>query len=265
MRIGGQIGIWKKGDVKSAIVGMASAGLEGIETFTTHLEPFYAKPADFSRMLRDAGISLSGAYFNSTGFVDPAAEKSVLDAAAKACRFLAAVGGGFLVVNGGISKGDPPRTFSDAEFRQFAKVLNGIGGAAIASGVGAVVHPHLKCMVETPADVDRLLASGVDKGKVGLCVHAAHQFLVGADPYGIYEKHADWVRYAHIGNAGQPGGCLIGEGALDQKRLMKPLLAAGFDGWIIIECGKQGVAPADYAADAIAYLKSTWPSVNWGA
>lgn len=265
MRIGGQIGPWKTDDVEAAIQGMGKAGLEGIETFTTHLEPHYDDPAGFSRPLKDAAIELSGAYFNSTGFVDPAAENAVVDEAAKACRFLAAVGGGFLVVNGGVSKGDPPRSFSEADFCQLAKVLDRIGETATASGVEAVMHPHLKCMIETLADVDRVLACGLDKSKIGLCVHAAHQFMVGADPYEIYEKHGDWVRYAHIGNAGKPGGCLVGEGALDQERLMKPLLEAGFDGWIIIECGKKGVAPADYAADAIAYMKSTWPDVSWGS
>jgi len=185
MRIGSQIGTWQCDDVEVAIAGMGAAGLGGIEVFTTHLEPYYDDPGRFRALLDAAGIELAGAYFNSTGFVDPEAEGAVLDDATQACRFIGAVGGGFLVVNGGISKGDPPQTFPDADFAQFATVLNRIGAVALKSGIGAVMHPHWKCTVETPEEVDRLVASGVDRDVMGLCVHASHQLLAGVDPYAI--------------------------------------------------------------------------------
>lgn len=263
MRIGCQINTWKSDDVAAVIAEMAKVGIDGIETFTTHLEPYYDEPEKFKSMLDAADLRLSGVYFFSGGFIDPAAEDSVVAEAAAACRFLGAVGGDFLIANGGIGKGDPPRGFDDADFAQFAKVLNGIGAEAADAGVGAVVHPHQKCMVETPADVDRLVAAGVDRRRVGLCVHAAHQLSVGADPYEIYEKHAACVRYAHIGNSSSGKGSFIGEGDLDQLRLMRALLETGFDGWIIIECGKEGVSPADYARRSTDYLKATWPQINW--
>lgn len=263
MRIGCQIGMWRSDDTESVIAAMGNVGVDGIETFTTHLKPYYDQPRKFKTLLKAGRLRLSGAYFNSDGFVDPAAEQAVIAEAAGACRFLQAVGGDFLVVNGGIGKGQPARNFSDADFRQLAKVLNGIGAGAAACGVQAVVHPHVNCMVETPADVDRLAASGLDKSKVGLCVHASHQLLAGADAYEIYEKHASWVRYAHIGNSRDRKGCFLGEGVLDQQRLMRPLLEAGFDGWIIIECGKEGVLPEEYARNAVAYMKATWPQTGW--
>jgi len=262
MRIGCQINTWKNDDVAAAIDEMGQVGLDGIETFTSHLKPYYDEPEKFKSMLDAAGLRLSGAYFFSEGFIDPAAEDSVVAEAAAACSFLGAVGGDFLIANGGIGKGDPPRGFDDADFAQFAKLLNRIGAAAAAAGVGAVVHPHQKCMVETPADVDRLVDAGVDRHRVGLCVHADHQLSVGADPYEIYEKHAVWVRYAHIGNSLRGKGSFIGEGDLDQLRLMRPLLETGFDGWIIIECGKEGVSPADYARNAMAYIDSAWPEMK---
>ena len=266
MRIGCQVGMWKGCDVEAAIRGIGTVGAQGVETFCTQLEPYHDDPARFQALLDEAGLRLSGAYFNSKEFVDPNAEDAVVAQAATDCDFLAAVGGGFLVVNGGVWKGDEPRVFSDDEFRQLAAVLNRIGAAAAERGVGAVMHPHQKCMIETPDDVDRLLAAGVDRGAIGLCVHASHQLNIGADPYAIYEAHGDWVRYVHIGDSdGEKKGALLGQGVLDQERLMRPLLDAGFDGWVILECGKEGVAPEEYARSGIAWLKSTWPTIAWEA
>jgi len=264
MRIGCQIGIWKEGDLAEKIRGIGATGVQGVETFTTQLKPYHDDPGRFTSLLEEARLLLSGAYFNSKDFVDPAAEEAVVAEAAADCAFLAAVGGHFLVVNGGPWVGDEKRAFSDEEFAQLARVLNRIAEAAAEHGVGAVMHPHLKCMVETPADVDRLLAAGLSQERMGLCVHASHQLHIGADPYAIYEKHGAWVRYAHVGDADASNkGALLGEGVLDQKRLMQPLLDAGFDGWIIIECGKEGVSPHEYTRHATTYLTTTWPAVAW--
>jgi len=264
MRIGCQVGMWKGGSLEATIAAIGKAGAAGVETFTAQLKPYHEEPERFAALLEAAELELSGAYFNSKEFVNPAAEDDVVGEAVADCDFLAAVGGEFLVVNGGVWKGDEPRDFSDEEFGQLATVLNRIGAEAADRGVSVVVHPHLKCMVETPADVDRLVDAGIDSSQVGLCVHASHQLLIGADPYAIYENHACWVDYAHIGDADSAGkGTLLGQGALDQQRLMRPLLEADFDGWIIIECGKEGVAPEDYARNAMAYLKNTWPDLDW--
>ena len=264
MRIGCQIGIWKEGDFEAKIAGIGATGVPGVETFAAQLRPYHEDPGRLGAILDDAGLSLSGAYFGSDKLIDPGAEEEVVAEAVADCEFLSEVGGGFLLLNGGVGKGKPARTFSDEDFAQLAKVFNRIGAAAAERGVEAVTHPHAGCQVETPADLDRLAAAGLDWGRVGLCVHASHQLNIGADPYTIYEKHAERVRYAHIGNStGDKKGALLGEGVLDQKRLMRPLLDAGFDGWIIIECGSPGVSPADYTADAVAYLEGTWPEVKW--
>ena len=122
-------------------------------------------------------------------------------------------------------------------------------------------------MIETSDHVDLLIKAGLDRRRIGLCVHASHQLRAGADPYVMYAKHASWVRYVHIGDTaitdGKPVGCLLEEGELDQMRLMTPLLQAGFDGWIVIECRKQGATPAEYAQDAKDYLSKSFPEIAW--
>ncbi|HUS92221.1 MAG TPA: sugar phosphate isomerase/epimerase [Phycisphaerae bacterium] len=265
MRIGCQIGMWKGDEpFEEKVAAVGRTGAAGVEVFTHHFEPYANRPAGFKALVDAAGPALTGAYFNSADFLNTDAEGAVVARAAQDCRFLHAAGGAFLLVNGGLWHGDDQREYTDGQFAQLAKVANRIGDAAAAAGIQAVIHPHWKCQVETPADLDRLVAAGLDWRKVGLCVHAAHQYLAGADPYEIYEKHAAHVRYVHVGDSdGDRKACPLGRGALDQRRLMQPLLEAGFDGWVIIECTCQGVPPADYAAEAMEYLRTTWPTVSW--
>ena len=48
---------------------------------------------------------------------------------------------------------------------------------------------------------------------------------------------------------------LLGEGLLDQKRLMKPIIDAGYDGWMVIESAKEGVPQDEYVAHATRYIR----------
>ncbi len=265
MRIGCQIGMWKGDEsFEEKIAAIGRTGASGVEVFVDHLEGFYDRADELKAVIEGADLALSGAYFNSKDFLDVEAEERVVGEAAAASWFLREVGGEFLLLNGGLWKGDTERAFLDEEFAHLANVFNRIGAEAGEIGVSVVMHPHLKCQIETPADVDRLVTAGLDWGRVGLCVHAAHQYLIDADPYEIYENHAARVRYVHVGDSdADKKAALLGEGALDQERLMRPLLEAGFDGWLIIECGKEGVRPEEYAASAIAYMKRTWPEITW--
>jgi inosose dehydratase len=265
MRIGCQIGTWGDQDlrVEEAIAQMGAAGYQGIETFVHHLEPYYDKPAAFQRLLDDAGIALSSVYFGDTRFTDPEGEDPIVSKAAQACDFLGKVGCGFLVLNGGIFK-EEGQTFSDAEFAQFAQVANRVGAESKARGVCTVLHPHLECMIESCEDLERLVEAGLDREVVSLCVHAAHQVYVKVDPYKIYEKYPDWVRFVHIGDSNEDGSDeILGMGVLDQERLHKPIFELGYDGWIIIEAAKEGVSGLEYADRARDHMKNLWPQVYW--
>lgn len=262
MRIACQIGVWTPNcSLEQALAEMPAAGVSGIEVFSTHLEPYCDRPAALKALLAKAGLRLTGAYFNHAGLVEPAHRPEALAQAGQALAFLAAVGGEFLIVNGGIGKGDRPVAAGD--FRELATFLNNLAVLARGGPVGIVVHPHWKCTVETPADLEALLAAGLDTQAVGLCLHATHQFLAGADPYAIYEKHAPLVRYCHIGTASREGGAFFEECLLDQKRLMKALSDAGYDGWLTIESRKKDFPPDQYVARAVQYIRKTWPALAW--
>jgi len=254
MKIGCQIGVWG-GSVEDAIRGMGYAGIAGIEVFTGHLVPYFGMERDAKDFLAQNNVEPAGAYFNNDKFISPADQDAVVSEAVSAAKFLGKIGTPFLILNGGVSKNQKPDGFSEDDFKQLAKTMNAIGKAVIGHGVRTVMHPHVGCMIETPNDVDRLLKY-LDTSLVGLCIHAAHQVIADADPYEIYEKYAKLVKYAHIGEiSADKKGAMFGEGMLDQKRLMKALLDAGFDGWIIVESSKDGVSPKDYLLHAKKYIE----------
>ena len=254
MKIGCQIGVWG-GSAMDAARDMGAAGIEGIEVFVQHIKPYYGMEAEARSFLADNSIELTGAYFGNENFISPDDEEEVVSEASAAARFLGGVNSPFIILNGGVSKNQKPDGFSDDDFKQLGKTMNSIGKAVQGYGISACVHPHVGCMVESPNDLERLLEH-LDTSLVGLCFHAAHQVIAGFDPYEMYEKHADLVTYLHIGAIGAEGsGALLGEGILDQKRLMKALLDAGYDGWITVESSKQGVSPRDYVLHAKEYIQ----------
>ena len=254
MKIGCQIGVWG-GSAVDAVESMGAAGIEGIEVFTNHIAPYYGMEHDAKNFLAMNNIQLTGAYFGNEKFISPEGEENVVSEASAAAKFLGKVGAPFIILNGGVSKNQKPDGFSDDDFKQLGKTMNSIGKAVQEYGVAACVHPHAGCMIESPEDLDRLLEH-LDTSLVGLCPHAAHQVIAGCDPYEMYENHAALVRYMHIGEIGEDNkGALLGEGILDQKRLMKAILDAGYDGWIIIESSKEGVSPKDYVLHAKKYIE----------
>lgn len=263
MRIGCQIGLWGgKQSFEAVIEAVGRLGIAGLEVFDGDVARYYGKAGELESRLTAAGVELTGAYFNMDDSIDADKESAVLARAAEVCDFLPTVGAEFIILNGGAMK--EGRTFANEDYRRLASVMNRIGKDARSKGLQAVLHPHLRFMVELPEEVDRLVAEGIDQDLVGLCPHPGHQFHIGADPYVICERHAGWVKYLHIGDAGEDKkGRVVGQGVLDQERLMKPLLEAGYDGWIIIEGGQQNVSPEDYATRSRDYMLQAWPQLRW--
>jgi aryl-alcohol dehydrogenase-like predicted oxidoreductase/sugar phosphate isomerase/epimerase len=264
MRIGCQIGIWRGAlDLSGAIAATSALGCRGLEVFDTDIVQHYGNEGPLREELQRAGIVLAGASFTSEDFANAAAGRALLNRARRACDFLQAVGAEFLVLDGG-GRREPGRQFTEAELAQCAAAMNRIGREAQGRGLQAVVRPRRHCLVETAADVQRLLAAGLNAEVVGLCADAGHEQHAGADPYAVYEQHASRVRYLHISDSGPDHrGALVGRGVLDQRRLMRPLLAAGYDGWVIIDGSHDEVSGDDYVRHAQRYLSTQWPEVAW--
>jgi inosose dehydratase len=121
-----------------------------------------------------------------------------------------------------------------------------------------VVHHHAGTFVETPQEIDRLLAE-TDPDLVGLLLDTGHAVYGGADPVAVLRRHGRRVRYVHLkdvradelahvrssdvamGEAWKRGVfCPLGEGVVDFPGLVEALRSNGYEGWLIVE---QDVVP----------------------
>lgn len=117
-------------------------------------------------------------------------------------------------------------------------------------GYTATFHHHTCTDVESPAEVDRLLAST----DIDLTLDTGHLIVGGGDPVEavtrwrgrINHLHLKDARSAVIAEALESGAgmievwsrrvfCRIGEGDLDVAGMVEALRASGYDGWAVVE------------------------------
>jgi inosose dehydratase len=142
------------------------------------------------------------------------------------------------------------------------------------------VHHHAGTFVETPAEIERLLAE-TDPDLVGLLLDTGHATYGGADAVEIATRHAGRIRYVHLKDvagteldhvressipmeeAWKRGVfCALGAGVVDFPRVVDALRAKGYAGWMIVEQdvvpdaqGRLVPDPADSARRSRAYLR----------
>ena len=144
------------------------------------------------------------------------------------------------------------------------------------AGLRTVFHPHCGGYVETPEEIDQLMAR-TDRSLVGLVLDTGHIMYGGGDPQQVFEQHAGRVWHVHFKDCdptvardarAQGLGYLaavraqlfgeLGTGAVDFAAVMAALNRSRYDGWIVVEqdvfpgCG----TPRESAMRNRAFLRS---------
>ena len=148
---------------------------------------------------------------------------------------------------------DRPR-LSDAEMRAFGAKLEAFAAYLAGQDVTLVYHHHMGTIVESPAEIDALMAATGPHTQ--LLFDAGHCAFGGGDPVAVLTRHLSRVRHVHAKNIrpdivakvrGEGLSFLQGvvagaftvpgdqEGGIDFGPLLKILAAGGYDGWIVIE------------------------------
>jgi inosose dehydratase len=123
---------------------------------------------------------------------------------------------------------------------------------AIASdrGLLAVLHPHVGTIVETKADVDRVLAGS----SIPLCLDTGHLLIGGTDPLELANAVPNRIAHTHLKDVDatlaskvQSGELTyteavkagmytpLGTGDVDIAGIVSVLRDNGFDGWFVLE------------------------------
>jgi len=246
---------------------LAAAGYVGTELGDWGFMP--TEPTHLSSELASRGLSMLGA-FVPVRLADAEAHAAGRDAAIRTARLLAATAASPVIVLADDCGRDPGRTaragriirsdsLSPASWATFATGCALIARAVHdATGLRTVFHPHGAGYVETPWEVDELMAR-TDPSLVGLCLDTGHLCLGGGDPIEIYRRHRARVWHVHFKDfdplvfertraeswdyfdAMRHGiFCELGRGRVDFIRMLRELQVAGYDDWIVVE---QDVVP----------------------
>ena len=144
------------------------------------------------------------------------------------------------------------------------------------TGLRTVFHPHCGGYVETPAEIDQLMAR-TDPSLLGLVLDTGHIMYGGGDPENVLSRHASRVWHVHYKDCDDLVAararrerlgylaavraqlfCQLGEGAVNFAALTSALRERHYDGWIVVE---QDVfpgygTPAESARRSRKYLRS---------
>lgn len=165
---------------------------------------------------------------------------------------------------------------TEADWEVLAPRLSAMGRRLRARGLRLAYHHHMGTVVETGAEIDRLMA--LTGEEVGLLLDTGHLTFAGGDPAAMARRHAGRVVHVHCKDvrpdvlresrrhdlpfldAVLAGTFTVpGDGCVDYPAVLRPLAAAGYTGWLVVEAEQDPAKahPLTYARmghDALACL-----------
>jgi len=141
---------------------------------------------------------------------------------------------------------------ADSEWTEYGNRLTALGDRMRDFGVGMAFHHHMGTIVETDAEIDRLMA--VTGPSVGLLYDTGHCVFSGGDPEALLRRHVKRVVHVHCKDARKDrldkaratdesfmqavldGVFTVpGDGYIDYPKLLSILHDAGYSGWLVCE------------------------------
>jgi inosose dehydratase len=160
-----------------------------------------------------------------------------------------------------------PRFADAAAWQAYAKKLDAFGAHLKQTyGITLAYHHHMGAYVESPDDIDRLMAL-TDPACTSLLFDTGHAYYGGAsDPVALLRKHAVRVAHVHckdvrpsvIAKARNDGWSFLrgvlagtftvpGDGVIDYDAVLGALHGAGYRGWLVVEAEQDPAVAPSYA------------------
>ena len=160
-----------------------------------------------------------------------------------------------------------PHFASDAAWNGYAERLNAFGAYLHGQyGITLAYHHHMGAYVESPADIDKLMAL-TEPAHVGLLFDTGHAYFGGAiDPVPLLQRHTHRVVHVHckdvrpglIAKARNDGWSFLngvlagiftvpGDGVIDYDAVLGTLHDSGYQGWLVVEAEQDPAVAPSYA------------------
>jgi inosose dehydratase len=172
----------------------------------------------------------------------------------------------------GVALSTRPR-LGDGDWRRYGEVLTEVAEYLAGRGMRLAYHHHMGTVVETEAEIDRLMAA--TGPTVGLLLDTGHLTYAGGDVLGVARRYASRIAHVHckdirpavLDTARRRDQSFLdavvdgvftvpGDGSVDYRALLEVLRGAGYGGWLVVEAEQDPVKahPLTYARMGFAHL-----------
>jgi inosose dehydratase len=253
------------------------AGYEGIELG----HKFPRDPGVLRPILEGHGLSLISGWYS--GRLLERSVRAEMTAIGPHCTLLVAMGCSVLVYaeTSGSIAGDRRHQLSSrprlgaSDWRDFGTRLTKLADDLSRRGIGLVYHHHMGTVIESEAEIDRLMT--VTGDEVGLLLDTGHAAYAGVDPAALIRRHADRIKHVHCKdvrpevlarvratdasflNSVLDGVFTVpGDGCVDFAGVLAELAAADYNGWLVVEAEQDPARapPLVYARLGFAQLSA---------
>jgi inosose dehydratase len=163
---------------------------------------------------------------------------------------------------------------SDAEWKTFGERMTEVGRYLKTQGMTIAYHHHMGTVVETEAEIDRLMA--VTGPEVGLLLDTGHLTYSGGDPVAVAKRHTKRIVHIHCKDVRPDvlktakGGdwpflkavlagvfTVPGDGSINYEPVLTPFAKSGYQGWLVVEAEQdpKKAHPLTYARKGHDYLR----------
>jgi len=177
-----------------------------------------------------------------------------------------------------------PQFISVQQWQEYADKLTAFAQYTLSQGVRLSYHHHMGAYVETPADVDRLMALTGDE--VGLLFDSGHITFAGGNALMVLQKHIARISHVHCKDV-RPAVMKLarnrnwsflqavingtftvpGDGMIDFAGLLQELYKHDYRGWLVVEAEQDpAVAPSyQYAEMGYRHLAALVHAIESGS
>ena len=163
---------------------------------------------------------------------------------------------------------------TEAEWGTFTARIGEVGRYLAGQGVRLAFHHHMGTVVETEAEIDRLMAA--TGPEVGLLLDTGHLTYAGGNPVAAAARHAGRINHVHCKDirkdvlAQAKAGdwpflkavlagvfTVPGDGCVDYPAVFAPLAKQRYGGWLVVEAEQDPAKahPLTYARMGHDYLR----------